>query len=71
MKNLEKRLKEYNKRPKLSKKQERKVKRKIQNVRRELRRQQEIAHKRHDLWVDEHLEKQRILREMADETDGT
>lgn len=69
-KNTKKKVKNYNKRPKLSKKQERKLARFGQKMRREERRRREVFAQQTDEWVGEELERRRIKKEVEQEMEA-
>jgi acetylglutamate kinase len=62
--NLEKKLTEYNKKPKMSKKTERKVKRQVRRLRKAVRAQHIMEMQPQFDLLDEELERQRIIREV-------
>jgi len=71
---LQEKIKNYNQKGQLSKKQERKLSRFAQKMRREARRQHELFAAQTDAWIDEDMERRRIeeevKREMGVETEG-
>ena len=63
---MKKRLKEYNKKKKLSLKDERRERNKVKGLRRIWRRQQALRAERIEGAVDEMLERRRIIREVEE-----
>ena len=63
----EKQLKKYRQKPVIGKKRERQLKRLMQSIRRKQRRANEDQRRQHDLWIENELEMQRIIREVDQE----